>query len=142
MLKGPTLEMAKTATGLDDEAIAKLHPGMEKLFGVIDKITQVQIVAEVMKSENCFAGVRVGDKLVFDPNLNPEKSTGVMCPKAMLPVLVQIAAIWEMEVEWADARKEKLPEIVWRNVRCLDPGLEDGGVGGVVYRIRLEKMDA
>ena len=142
MLKGHTLEMAKTATSLDDEAIAKLHPGMEKLFGVIDKITQVQIVAEVMKSENCFAGVRVGDKLVFDPNLNPEKSTGVMCPKAMLPVLVQIAAIWEMEVEWADARKEKLPEIVWRNVRCLDPGLEDGGVGGVVYRIRLEKMDA
>ncbi len=28
---------------------------------------------------------------------------------------------------------------VWRNVRCLDPGLEDGGVGGVAYRIRSEK---
>jgi len=140
MLKGPMLEIAKTATGLNDEAIAKFHPGMEKLFGNINRITQVQVIAEVMKSENCFADVRVGDKLVFDPNLNPEKSTGVMCPKALLPVLVQVAAIWEMEVEWADAGKEKLPEIVWRNVRCLDPGLEDGGVGGVVYRIRLENL--
>jgi len=28
------------------------------------------------------------------------------------------------------------------NVRCLDPGLEDGGVGGVVYRIRMEKVDS
>ena len=142
MLKGPTLEMAKSATGLDDEAIAKLHPGMEKLFENIDRVTQVQAIAEVVKSENCFADVKVGDKLVFDPNLNPEKSTGVMCPKALLPVLVQISAIWEMEVEWADAGKEELPEIVWRNVRCLDPGLQDGGVGGVVYQIRLEKMVA
>jgi hypothetical protein len=61
----------------------------------------------------------VGDRLVFDLNLNPEKSCGVMCPKALLPVLVQISSIWEMEAEWAD-----------------------GGVGGVVYRIRLEKIDA
>ena len=139
MLKGPTLEMAKEVTGLGEEAIAEFHPEMEKLFENIHRVTQVRIVAEVVKSENCFNDVKVGDKLVFDPNLNPEKSTGVMCPKALLPVLVQISAIWEMEAEWADGGKEKLPEIVWRNVRCLDPGLEDGGVGGVVYRIRLEK---
>jgi hypothetical protein len=33
---------------------------------------QVQTVAEVVKSERCFAQVKVGDKLVFDPFLNPE----------------------------------------------------------------------
>ena len=139
MLTGEAAELTKAATSLDDEAIAKLHPGLEKLFKNIPKM-QYQTVCEVIKSEHCFAGVEVGDKLVFDPFLNPEKSTGVMCPKALLPVTSQIGAVWETSVEWADSGREKLPEIVWRNVRCLDPGLEDGGVGGVVYRIRFETM--
>jgi hypothetical protein len=140
MLTGEMAEMVKGATGLSDEQVAKLSPGEEKLFRNIPKMMQYQTIAEVVKSEHCFAQVKVGDKLFFDPFLNPEKSTGVMCPKALLPLLAQIGAIWEMATEWAESGKEELPEIVFRNVRCLDPGLEDGGVGGVVYRIRMEKM--
>jgi hypothetical protein len=37
--------------------------------------------------------------------------------------------------------KEQLPGIVWRHVRCLDPDLEDGGVRGVVYNLRMEKIE-
>ncbi len=140
MLTGPAAEMFKGATDHNDEAAAKLHPGVEKLFKNVSNILQYETTAEVVKSEHCFAQVKVGDKLVFDPFLNPEKSTGVMCPKALLPIMAQIGAIWEMTAEWAESGKEELPEIVWRNIRCLDPGLEDGGVGGVVYRIRTEKM--
>ena len=99
-----------------------------------------RLVAEVFKSEHCFAQVKVGDKLVFDPFLNPEKSTGVMCPKALLPVLLEINALWEMMAELVASGKEEPPEIVFRNARCLDPGLEDGGVGGVVYRIHGEPV--
>ena len=127
-------------TGLTNEQITKLHPGHEKLFNSVGAEVQVRIVAEVVKSEHCFAQVQKGDKLVFDPYLNPDKSTGVMCPRALLPVLIQISAIWEMGVEWAQSEKEDLPEIVWRNIRCMDPGFEDGGVGGVVYKIYQEKM--
>jgi len=140
MLTGAAAEMLKGTTGLSDEEMARLHPGLEKLFTNVLKMMGNQLVAEVVKSEHCFAQVKVGDKLVFDPFFNPEKSKGVMCPKALLPVLVQINALWEMNAEWAESGKEELPEIVWRNVRCLDPGLEDGGVGGVVYRIYPEKM--
>jgi hypothetical protein len=140
MLTGEAAEMVKGATGLSDEQVAKLHPGLEKLFRNVPKTMQYQIVAEVVKSEHCFAQVQVGSKLVFDPFLNPEKSTGVMCPKALLPVMVQINALWEATFEWAESGKEELPEIVFRNVRCLDPGFEDGGVGGVVYRIHSEKI--
>jgi hypothetical protein len=93
-----------------------------------------------VKSGGCFAQVKVGDKLFFDPFLNPQRSTGVMCPKALLPVLLEINALWEMTAEWADSGKEKLPEIVFRNVRSLAPGLADGGIGGVVYRIHAEKI--
>ena len=140
MLTGDIAEMVKGATGLNDEEIAQFHPGMEKLFNVAPKTLQYQTVAEVVKSEGCFAQVQVGDKLVFDPFLNPEKSTGVMCPRALLPVMVQMNAIMEMVSEWATSGKEELPEMVFRTVRCLDPGLEVGGIGGVVYRIHTEKM--
>jgi len=140
MLTGAAADLFKLSTGLDDEAMAKLHPGLEKLYRNIPKSTAYQLVAEVVKSQACFAGIEVGNRLVFDPFLNPQKSTGNMCPKALLPVLLEINALWETTMEWAESGKEELPEIVWRNVRCLDPGLEDGGVGGVVYTIHSEKI--
>jgi len=140
MLTGAAADLFKFSTGLDDKAMAKLHPGLEKLYNNISKTIGYQIVAEVVKSEACFAAVEVGNKLVFDPFLNPQKSTGNMCPKALLPVLLEINALWEMTMEWAESGKEELPEIVWRNVRCLDPGLGDGGVGGVVYTLHSEKI--
>jgi len=62
-------------------------------------------IAEVV-TEHCFAQVKVGDKLVFDPFLNTAKSTGVLCPKALLPVLLEINAIWEMSAEWAESGKK------------------------------------
>jgi hypothetical protein len=142
MLTGEIKEMAKVSTGLSDDQVEQLHPGHEKLFNNVAKTMQYQTVAEVVKSEHCFAQVQVGDKIVFDPFLNPEKSTGVMCPKALLPLLSLIGGIWEMSGEWAESGKEEPPEIIWRNVRCLDPGFEDGGVGGVVYSIRMEKIEA
>ena len=142
MLTGEIREMAKASTGLSDEQVEQMHPGYEKLFNNVAKTMQFQTVAEVVKSEHCFAQVQVGDKIVFNPFLNPEKSTGVMSPKALLPLLTQIGAIWEMVGEWAESGREELPEIIWRNVRCLDPGFEDGGVGGVVYSIRMEKIEA
>lgn len=142
MLTGAAADLFKFSTGLDDKAIAKLHLGLEKLFNNIPKTVGYQLVAEVVKSEACFAAIEVGNKLVFDPFLNSEKSTGNMCPKALLPVLLEINALWEMNMEWAESGKEELPQIVWRNVRCLDPGLNDGGVGGVVYTIYAEKIPA
>lgn len=139
MLRKDMADIFKAATGLDDKAMSRLHPGLQKLVNNIPKMMGYQLVAEVVKSGACFAQIKVGDKLVFDPFLNPQKSTGTMCPKALLLVLLEINALWEMTAEWANSGKKRLPEIVWRNVRCLDPGPTEGGVGGVVYRIRAEK---
>jgi len=140
MLTDDIKEMVKGATGITDDQVEGLHPGLEKLFSGVTGMMSNQIVAEVVKAEHCFAGVQVGDKIVFDPFLSTEKSTGVMCPKALAPLMIQINALWEMSAEWAASGKEELPEIVWRNVRCLDPGMDAGGVGGVVYNIRNEPV--
>jgi hypothetical protein len=132
--------MFKGATGHTEEAIEKLSTGMEKVFRNLPKTMQYELVAEVVKSEHCTAQVKTGDKLVFDPWLNPQKSTGVMCPEALIPVLIQVKAIWEMAPEWAESGKEGPPQIAFGNIRCLDPGFEDGGVGGVLYKLRFEPM--
>jgi hypothetical protein len=141
MLTGPVEEMAILATGHDKKSVAKLHAGFEKMFRSIPKTMQSIVIAEVAKAEHCFAGVKVGDKLVFDPFLNAQKSTGILCPRALIPVLIQINAIWEMAFEWAESGKETPSEIVFRNARCLDPGFEDGGIGGVIYQIRFENIN-
>ena len=84
MLTGAAAEMLKGTTGLSDEEMARLHPGLEKLFTNVVKMMGQQLVAEVVKSEHCFAQVKVGDKLVFDPFFNPETSTGVMCLSGLM----------------------------------------------------------
>jgi hypothetical protein len=131
----------KKGTGLDDNALASFHPGLQKFYNNAPRLMSCQLVAEVVKSEGCSARARVGDRLVFDPYLNPEKSTGVMCPRALLPVLMEVSGLWETTSGWPARPDDALPEIVFRNIRCLDPGLADGGVGGIVYRIRLEKKE-
>ena len=140
MLTTESAELLKGLTGSTDKDLVKLHSGESKFFNNLMKMKEIEIIAEVVKSERCFAQVKVGDKLVFDPFLNPEKSSGIMCPKALLPVFAQIGALWEMTVEWATSGKGDLPVIVWRHVRCLDPGLEDGGLGGVVYKLYYEPV--
>jgi hypothetical protein len=139
MLGTEVAAMIKRGTGLDDSEIASLHPGLQKFYNNAAKLMAYQLVAEVVRSKACSAQVKVGDKLIFDPFLNPQKSTGIMCPRALVPVLLEISALWETTATWPDQSDGTFPEIVFRNVRCLDPGLEDGGVGGVVYRIHAEK---
>jgi hypothetical protein len=140
LLKPEAAELLKGMTGVTDDQIGKLHGGMAKLFNNVMNSTKFQTVAEVVTSEHCFAQVKVGDRLVFDPFLNPAKSKGVMCPRALLPVVSQIGAIWETAVERAQSGHEEPPEIIFRHIRCLDPGIENGGLGGVVYRLHMEPI--
>jgi hypothetical protein len=59
MLTGELAEMVKGATGLNEEQLANLSPGEEKLFRNVPKMLQYGTIAEVVKSEHCFA--QVGD---------------------------------------------------------------------------------
>ena len=124
MLAKESAELLKGATGITDEELTKLDSGEEKLFNNVMKMMQIQTIAEVVKSERCFAQVKVGDKLVFDPFLNPEKSTGVMCPKALLPVISQIGALWEMAAEWADSGERNLQRLFGNIFVALIPALK------------------
>lgn len=85
MLTGGAADLFRLTTGLDEKAMAKLHPGLEKPCRNIAKTAGYQLGNEVAKSQACFDGIEVGNRLVFDPFLNPQKSIGNMCPKPCSP---------------------------------------------------------
>lgn len=41
--------------------------------------------------------------------------------------------------EWVQSGKDGFLQIVWCNIRCLNPEVEDGGVADVFNLIRSEK---
>jgi hypothetical protein len=55
MLNKEMADMFKGVTGLDDRAMAKLHPGLQKLVNNVPRMMGGQLVAEVVKSRGCFA---------------------------------------------------------------------------------------
>ena len=77
MLTNEGAELLQGAVGLSKSEIKSIPSGMAKLFNNMKRSRQTQIVAKVVKAESCYAQVKTGDQLVFDPFLNPEKSTGL-----------------------------------------------------------------
>jgi len=145
-------EATKTAlkqfVGITDEDLAKLYPPVEsnlkKIFSNVPRAMQYKLVAEVTHSKYCFAGIKVGDKIVFNPFLDPKETTCPLCPRALLPVLVAVQQSWERTMELVDRGIDDvnaLNDSAWAGLAgCLDPGLEYGGLGHVSFRLYAEKV--
>lgn len=139
-----TKALLKQFVGVTDEDLAKVTRNIEKIFSNVPRALQYKIVAEVASSKYCFAGIKVGDKIVFSPFLNPEETTCTLCPRALLPVLVAHQQWWERSMELLDRGIEGLDELndaaFCRIAGCLDPGLEYGGLGHVTFKLYAEKV--
>lgn len=106
-----------------------------------DEIHKYKMIAEVVKSKYCNAGLKVGQKLVFSVlpgRLLPDESDCPLCVKALAPVAASMKMAWERLV-----RGDELdPNIcMFPYVQCEDPGIERGGLGNVLFNIRLEKAE-
>ncbi len=51
--------------GMTEEDMAKLSPGQQKMLEARKIYSQYQMIAEVIESKYCFAGLKPGDKFVF-----------------------------------------------------------------------------
>jgi hypothetical protein len=135
-------------TGITDEDLARLQPAterrMEKLYSNISQIMQQRLVAEVVQSEYCFAGIKEGDRIVFNPFLDRSETTCPLCPRALIPVLIAIQEYWERGFELADRGVEGVEAMndsaFAGMAACMDPGLEYGGVGHVGFRVFSERI--
>ena len=131
--------------GVTDEDLAKLPPTVDKIVSnILRAMGQFKLVAEVTSSKYCFAGIKIGDKIVFSPFLNPQETTCPLCPRALLPVLIALVEFHERTIELLDRGIEGIDDLndaAFAGIAgCLDPGLEAGGLGHVNFKLYAEKI--
>ena len=133
----------KNVVGVTDEDMAKVPRNIEKIFANAAKTMGNKLIAEVTSSKYCFAQIKVGDKIVFDPFLNAKESTCPLCPRSLIPVLISVQQAWERTLELYSKNIDDLDEIndsIFAGIAgCLDPGLEGGGIGHVNFKLYSEK---
>lgn len=131
-----TKALLKETVGITDEDLAKVQRNIEKILSSTLGGTQYKMVAEVTSSRYCSAGLKVGDKIVFNPFLDPQETTCALCPRALIPVLIALHPIWERSIEGIDPNDSAFGQIAG----CLDPGLEAGGLGHVDFKLYAEEV--
>jgi uncharacterized repeat protein (TIGR04076 family) len=130
-------QIIKQAIGITDEDLERLSPGMKKLLSDLPEKLKWKVIAEVTESKYCFAGLKPGDKFVFNfPLLNVSESTAAPCAEAIGPLASQIRAMVDRAAEGGDPNASIYAT---QQVPCMDVGLEHGGLGRVMFKLYAEK---
>ncbi len=130
-------QITKQAIGITDEDLAKLSPGMKKMLTDLPDKMKWKVIAEVTESKYCFAGLKPGDKFVFNfPVLNVGESTAAPCMEAIAPLANHIRAMIDRVAEGGDPNESIFAT---QQVSCMDVGVEHGGLGRVMFRVYGEK---
>ncbi len=114
------------------------EPRNQKILSRIGDITKINIVFEVVKSEGCVVGHRVGEKFIFPRGgaLDMRNSADRLCPFLMPPMTRLNWIIQERFWEGLD------PNPLFYAGHCDDVGSDCGGWGRVVIEARIEKAKA
>jgi len=113
------------------------YPHNRKIVIKKDDMHKYLIVAEVIESKYCSAGLKKGQKLVFRAMpavFIPEKSDGPVCLRALGPMGSLAAGFWDRMIEDVNPN-----EGMWYISECLDPGLDKGGLGHVIFKVYTVK---
>jgi uncharacterized repeat protein (TIGR04076 family) len=130
-------QIVKNAIDITDEDLDRLSPGMKKILSNLPDKMKWKIIAEVTESKYCFAGLKPGDKFVFNfPVLNVVESTAAPCMEAIAPLANQIRALMD---NVADGRDPNESVFATQQVSCWDVGVDHGGLGKVMFKVYAEK---
>ena len=134
-MKDPAMRaVAKNVLGMSDEDIEKVTPEQEREYkNSIENMGKYRLVAEVVKSKYCAAGVQVGQKIVIDgAAINAEETDCPLCVGAIAP-LERANAVYMDRCAQGGEMTAPLA-----GVACIDPGFEAGGLGSVLFDVRVE----
>jgi uncharacterized repeat protein (TIGR04076 family) len=132
-----TWDLIQKHLGYNDEEmkIFKENPRNEAVLLKTSELISKTIIIEIIKSEGCNSQHQVGDKFYFDgrgnllTNLSPKR----ICIHALGPLSALIFTANELIYAGADPNEMKFPE-----VSCPDVGLECGGWGQIVMKLKVE----
>jgi uncharacterized repeat protein (TIGR04076 family) len=100
-----------------------------------ERCAQYQVVAEIVESKRCMAGLKVGDRYVIQgAHLDPKQTTWPYCI-FFISMLVQRVSVAFDRFD----REETFP-LTLPGAQCTDPGPVVGGFGGVKARLWIESL--
>lgn len=135
-LDAQTRNMLKTGLGMTDADLNRLGPNIQAVLAHMPDFGKYKFVAECTESKYCFAGIKAGQKYVFSSaplSLLPESN----CPTCMR-ALAPITGILNIMMDRITSGMKPDPEL-FQVAECLDPGLDRGGLGHVVFRVYAQK---
>ncbi|MEE9202034.1 MAG: hypothetical protein V3U31_02420 [Dehalococcoidia bacterium] len=135
-LDAQTRDMLKGAIGMTDADLDRLGPNIQAILAHFEDFTKYKFVAECTESQYCFAGIKQGQKYVFNtapPIILPETD----CPTC-LRALAPITSIVNTMMERIASGMDPTP-VVFQVAECLDPGVDRGGLGHVVFKVYAQK---
>lgn len=135
-LDAQTRNMLKGALGITDADLDRLGPNIQAVLAHMPDFGKHKFVAECTESKYCFAGIKKGQKYVFSSaplSLQPETN----CPTCMR-ALAPITGILNTMMERVTSGMDPNPAL-FQVAECLDPGLDRGGLGHVVFRVYAQK---
>ncbi len=130
------MAFAKDMLGMTDEDIAKVTPEKEQEYkNAIENMTKYRIVAEVVKSKYCTALLEVGQKLVLNGvQIDADASDCPLCVGAIAPLHGTIGVYLDR------CMKNRDVDSPTGGFACTDPGMEVGGLGQVLFAVRIEAV--
>lgn len=123
--------------GMSNADLDKITPEAEQEFlNLIHNMSNYRLVAEVISSKYCSSGLQVGQKFVVEDTtrINTEESTAPMCVYAIAPLMTSARILMDRFTQNGKPTTLNMP-----GFRCLDPGLELGGLGRVEFKVTIEK---
>jgi len=138
------LEMAKAglkqATGITDEDFEKYVQQYHNLKMLSrPEIFKYKLVAEVIESKYCGAGLRPGHKLVMralPAVIVLEESDCPLCVRAIGPIASLVNGFWDRIIEGIDPNAG-----LWNIAHCADPGIDGGGLGHVKFKVYAQRSE-
>lgn len=130
------MAFAKDMLGMTDEDIAKVTPEKEQEYkNAIENMAKYRIVAEVVKSKYCTALLEVGQKLVLNGvQIDADASDCPLCVGAIAPLHGTISVYLDR------CMKNRDVDAPVGGMACTDPGMEVGGLGQVLFAVRIEAV--
>lgn len=130
------MAFAKDVLGMTDDDIANVTPEQEQEYkNTLENMGKYRIVAEVVKSKYCAAGLQVGQKFVFSGvQIDRDASDCPLCVGAIAPLERSLAVYLDRCAQNKDITAPL------GGVACIDPGLEVGGLGTVLFDVHIEPI--
>jgi uncharacterized repeat protein (TIGR04076 family) len=125
--------------GYTDEEMKIFRSDPLKVKMVTDspQFVKSRIIAEVIESQGCHSGHKVGQKFVMDGNgqIIAKECPERMCVFAIGALQNPVNKIYERFIAHSDPKNERT-EVV----QCSDVGLEKGGWGKILMKVYVEPV--